>query len=613
MTGFFGGTRTGDSLDTMRRTVDGEPWFESELFEDRSLGLGVVHHGDRDPGGHATWEDGHRAGVLYGAVANLQRLPFDTAGLFERVLDDPSKTLSRLEGPFALACYDAGADRFVLATDKIGSRSIYYTTRNGFSFGSQLKAVLAGYDDPRIDGQAVSDMLMMGSVWGERTLVDGVRALPPKTLLEYDDGEVRTRRYWSLSFEEAEPGDQYMFELASRYRSAVRDMASTLQGDVGLWLSGGLDSRTMAAELARARDDVAEFDLGTYTYDANPKGPNPELGARVANALGLPNKPVPLGPDRALDYIQSAVDATDGMCRWSSFINLSSVYNVPDSLDVMLEAAGQGEFLGEHVTRYQLRRPSAVEGIYAGQATTPAEEVSDLMSVGVDPLESFKETVRRSDETTKRGKILDAHFSHHYSRFVYSSNPLARAQVGTRVPFANGDFLSHVAKLPTTYRMGTVPFTNGSIPYGASKPKLKLVRAIHDGLAEIPYERTRLPPKYPYPAHVAGFVLGNGYDMLRSDSGHGGTSMTGTWYRDNRALRTYVDDLLEDACDRPFFDGDRIRDVQQEHLRGEADHIAKISPITTLEIWFQMQLDGGATLADPTPSTRGGRRVLPQD
>lgn len=65
-------------------------------------------------------------------------------------------------------------------------------------------------------------------------------------------------------------------------------MATTIEGTAGLWLSGGLDSRAMAAELARCiaagRPELPES-LNGYTYDLNPKGGgNPEIATRLASA-----------------------------------------------------------------------------------------------------------------------------------------------------------------------------------------------------------------------------------------------------------------------------------------------------------------------------------------
>lgn len=572
------------------------------MVRDRTLrgddgGLGFVHHGDRDPSGHASWQDGDRAGAIYGVVSSQNERGLDTGEVIEAVLERPREVLPNLDGPFVIACYDGAAERVVLATDKIGARPCYYATPDdgGLLFGSEVKAPLSRIDDPTVDVAAVSDVVMLGHVWGEKTLVEDVRALPPSTVLEYEGGEVERTRYWTPDFEAAEPGDGYVFELASRYRDAVTDMAGTIDGETGLWLSGGLDSRTMATELKRATETNGGIDsIQTYTYDSNPPaGGNPALAGRIADTLDIANEEITLDGERFAEVIDAAIDATGGMVRWNTFVNLSAVYNLDGNAPgVVLEAAGQGELLGEHITRHQFTEcEDAAEGLYHRQHAIPEDTLDDLIEADVDPRAPFERSARESDQRTMRRTMLDAHFQNHYARFVFASNPLARRKVGTRTPFANGAFLDHVAGLPMTYRMGTYPTTDGGVPYGASKSKLRLSRALNADLAKIPYERTRLPPAYPYPAHVAGFTLNTGVRLLLDQMTHGGQSLGDAWYRSDPDLREHVDDLLRGACEREFFNAAKIRELRREHLSDEEDNIMTIAPISTVEAWLQNHVD----------------------
>nr|WP_233264987.1 asparagine synthase-related protein [Halomarina oriensis] len=571
-----------------------ESWYGEERAETGAHALELVHHGERDPAGHTVVDDGGVVGFVYGVVSNHPE-GWAVADLFERVLDDPVATLEAVDGPFALACADRETDRLVVATDKIGARPLYYTTGDGLAFGSEVKTVLSSVDDPTLDEQAVCDVMSVGHVWGQKTLVEEVRALPPATALVYENGEATTERYWNPSFEPAESGDAYMFDLANRYREAVTDMADSIDGDVGLWLSGGLDSRPMAAELTRTAGTEAGVDgVRTYSYDANPPtGGNPALAERVAATLGLDNEPVELGGETFAEVVEECIDVTDGMLRWNSFVNMSTTFSLPDDHPgVVLEAAAQGELLGEHLLRYHVAdAESAARGHYERQEAVDPETVASLLTIDVDPMASFRESERASEEATMLERAMDIHFRNHYTRFVFSSNPLARRKVGTRTPFANGAFLEHVARLPTDYRTGSFPFTDGAIPYGASKPKLKLTRLLDQDLASIPYEQTRLPPTYPYPAHIAGFVAATGYNRVVGGMTYGGLSLADEWYRTNPQLRAYVDGLVDDACERDLFDADHLRALRDEHLAGEGNHIFVLAPVTTLEAWIQRYLD----------------------
>ncbi|WP_049901206.1 asparagine synthase-related protein [Halococcus agarilyticus] len=591
MTGIFGGSVTETALQDLGEALHDEPWYGHERLGTDGHRLGLRHHGDRDPGGHLTYEAGARAAVVHGAITNREALGLTTDELFESFLDSPTELLSRLDGPFVIAGVDADADRVVVATDRLGARPCYYHADEGLAFTSSLGALLTRVDDPTLDEGAVADMLLMGYVWGEKTLVEEVTALPPATVLDYSEGTLSTERYWSPSFD-ALPDDGYLPGLVEQYRSIIDDAAGTMDGSVGLWLSGGLDSRTMAAELDRHASGFD--DLAAYTYDANPRGGgNPELAGEVAAHLDVDLDTVELTPDLFLDRLGEAVDLTDGMLRWSSFINLLSTYSLPDDhADVLLEGAGQGELMGHHLRRYHFTgTDSPIESMYWSEAMVDRDTVATLLATDAEPLQSFVDTAEASDASHK-GTILDAHFANYYSRMTFASNAIPRSQAGTRVPFADREFLEYVARLPLKHRMRTVPLTRGTIPYGVTRTKLALTRALDSDLAAIRYERTGVAPKRPFPVHVAGFLTTTAAARLGRRTTYGGRSVPDMWYRNQPAVREFFDDLLDSACERSVFDGEAIRRLRREHLADEANHmITSLAAITTLELWLQRNVD----------------------
>jgi asparagine synthase (glutamine-hydrolysing) len=589
VTGILGGTVTGAPFRAMREAMQYESWYATERFENGNCGLGLVHHGETDSLGSAAWEGSERAGVVHGALVGREHT--DTGDFIERVLDAPRETLRDVDGPFVVACVDFGENRFVLATDKLGTRPCYYTLDDGLAFGSSMAALCSRLDDPQVNQQGVSDLLLMGGMWGEKTLIEGVRALAPASILDYRDGEVTIDRYWKPDFEAA-PTDGYIEDMIDVYRDAMADAATTMDGDVGIWLSGGLDSRTLAAELANNR--VAFDSLTAYTYDANPRGgSNPELAADIAARLDMGIEDIELTPDRFVSVVDDAIDRTDGMVGWATLLPLSATYNLPeDTADVMLEGAGQGGLMGHHLRRRHLDGDSAVDSMYQSEAGVSRDTVRSLMTTDTDPLDSFRAAVARSDETQQKHVILDAHFANHYGRREYASTRLAQTKTGVRAPIVHGALIQHAARLPTAYRMGTIPLTGGYVPHGVTKPKLALTRAAGSGMASVRYERTGVAPKYSYPIHVAGFVATTSLGRLRSATTYGGQRLPDVWYREHDDLRDHLDDLLAGACDRPFLDGSEIRQLRREHLAGEANHMSGVlSSVTTLESWLRQRVD----------------------
>jgi asparagine synthase (glutamine-hydrolysing) len=438
-------------------------------------------------------------------------------------------------------------------------------------------------------------MLLMGHLWGDHTLVEEVAAVRPATVLEVVDGERSSERYWKPDFTEEEPGPAYISELVRRYRQAAGRAAGTLPSEAGIWLSGGLDSRTTASALLE-HAGTGEFDtLRAYTYNANPPtSDNTRIAGDIAQRLGIELKQIPLTAESVDANFDRIVEATDGMVRWVSTLNLSATYATDRVSPVMMEGM-QGALVGDHLLRHHLDGShTPVEAQYDSEAGNSAAAVRRVLASDVDPFATFKEEVEYSDERGSREQVLDIHFQNYYSRHAMSSNRLMRDRGGSRVPHSDGDYVEWCAKLPLKYRKGTttLPVGNqGRIPLGTSPVKLKLSQRLSPDLADITYERTKMKPKYPYPAHVGGFFANVIFNRLRSKPTYGNGQLADFWIRDRTTdLHDRIAGLVADARSRDIFDGDGVQAVFDEHMDG-ANNAPMLSQITTLEHWIQNHLD----------------------
>ncbi|WP_458210564.1 asparagine synthase-related protein [Haladaptatus sp. NG-SE-30] len=580
MPGLTGGTVDSRSLDAMAESMQHEDWYQQETLVGRRYGLTSINHGEKDPAGHTVWRGRRRMGMLHGVISNKANLGMDMGEIVRAVLDRPATVLPKLDGPFVLACADQTGS-FVVATDKLASRPCYYTIANGFFFGTELKALLTQLDDPQLDRQAVSDVLLMGYVIGQKTLLTDVHSLAPGTYVKYANGTVSRKRYWSPSFGLASESD-YVEQAVDRYRDALANAVDSVSGQVGLWLSSGLDSRTMAAVL---NDEVDSFNA--YTY-ASHWGNDCEGAANVADALDIDHQICEYTASGCLDAIKKGVDLMDGMNQWSFYVNLPAALNdIPAHIDVLLEASGQGEFFGDVMNLHYLRKKTPVEAVYELKRMVSADDVKALITEDITPKASFRRVLETSPYDNPEYKTLDANW-----RIIanghFRGNKLYRSQTGTRVPFVDGAFLDHIAKMPlNAYRQRTLPFTNGKAPYSVAPLKLQVMREVGGDVNHIPYDRTGLPPTYSLPLQAAGFVVTH----LKNRFTKSRDTMQGEWYRQHPEMKKFINDLLEAACDRRLFDADAIRDIQQAHLSGKTDNMQIISALTTIELWRQTHLD----------------------
>jgi asparagine synthase (glutamine-hydrolysing) len=173
--------------------------------------------------------------------------------------------LQELQGAFALVVMDHQAQKTLLAVDRMGIEALAFAaTPRGIVFGSSCAAVAAC---PVVSGslrsQALFDFLLLHMIPSPETAYEGVRKLEPGTCVTFADGRATTRRYWQPSFVEGPGGDVRELEAAlhDSLRTAVG--ACRPDGATGAFLSGGLDSSTVAGVLGAVSQNPARtFSIG---------------------------------------------------------------------------------------------------------------------------------------------------------------------------------------------------------------------------------------------------------------------------------------------------------------------------------------------------------------
>lgn len=166
--------------------------------------------------------------------------------------------LNHLNGQFAIAIWDAKAQSLFLARDRVGVRPLFYTQRDrALIFGSEIKAILA---EPtmraEIDPVALDEVFTYWSPQANRTIFKGIKSLPPGHYLIARQGQITIAPYWQLRFPEDEAPVQPhltgkdILPYVEQFRDLLVDAVKIrLRADVpvGAYLSGGLDSSTIAA------------------------------------------------------------------------------------------------------------------------------------------------------------------------------------------------------------------------------------------------------------------------------------------------------------------------------------------------------------------------------
>src|SRR3984893_12787300 len=186
--------------------------------------------------------------------------------------------LTKFDGMFALAIWDARRRRLLLARDRLGIKPLfYYHDREHVVFASELKALLADRSVPsELSEVALADFLHLMSIPDPEGIFRGVRKLLPGHYLLVEDGRIREEAYWEVPMvEEAREVDlpAACLEFEGTFRRAV---TSHLLADVpvGAFLSGGVDSGAVVAmgsrESAKPMMTFASTFRGLSAVDESP-------------------------------------------------------------------------------------------------------------------------------------------------------------------------------------------------------------------------------------------------------------------------------------------------------------------------------------------------------
>jgi asparagine synthase (glutamine-hydrolysing) len=235
-------------------------------------------------------EDGSVALTWNGEIYNFRELRlelesaghrFRTAGdtevILRAYLEWGEQCIERLDGMFAVALWDAGRGRLLLARDRVGKKPLFYAIADGrLTFGSEIKALLAAPwvpADPDLD--RLPEYLTFGYVPNPASFYRSIAQVPPAGTVVFDQEGLRpSRRYWDpmTSASGPTPGEPRE-TLAPLLREATR---RRLVADVplGAFLSGGIDSSIVVGLMSQLSDEpVLTFSAGfpdDPTYDERP-------------------------------------------------------------------------------------------------------------------------------------------------------------------------------------------------------------------------------------------------------------------------------------------------------------------------------------------------------
>ncbi len=205
--------------------------------------------------------------------------------------------LEHVNGMYAFSLWDSRRKKLIIARDRFGEKPLYYGVFDGkLIWASEPKAILAHPAvTPELDLNALRHYVSFDYVPAPMSIYKGIHKLPAAHVLTVENGEVKTRRYWDISWTNSPPyeggvaaalggrggsldangeataktqrgNEASLTKKADELKNLLSDaVRMRLVSDVplGILLSGGIDSSTVAAfAVQHATERVKTFSIG---------------------------------------------------------------------------------------------------------------------------------------------------------------------------------------------------------------------------------------------------------------------------------------------------------------------------------------------------------------
>jgi len=586
-------------LSRMLKTLSNEHFYEKGTWIDESSGVYVgwsARKNSRPTGMPFHNEQGNVSlvfsGEEYPAPGTLNDLKsrghsFDAHGFsyLVHLFEEDREFLRCLNGVFHGLLVDRRNGTALLFNDRIGMhRLVYHESREAFYFAAEAKAILGVRPElRRIDARSLGEFVACGCVLEDRTLFEGISALPPASAWSFRGGSVHNKK---LYFQPREWEDQTSLGPESYYQELrnvfSRNLPRYFNGSekVGIALTGGLDTRAIMAW-----HKASPNSLPCYTFGGTYSESQDVIVARqVAETCHQPHDVIKVGGaflSRFAHYAERSIYVTDGLVDLTRSPDLYVSEKAREIAPVKVVGTFGSEIL-RHMAMFKPGLPAV--GVFCPEFLGHVERAANTYS-----------ELRRGNPVTFA--VFRQFPWYHQGVFA-----LERNQLSVRSPYLDNDFVQTVYRAPkltaesTDVRLrlikdgnsvlgnlrsdlgvgGTLDLLSANVLRGYLKFTFKAEYAYDYGMPQWLVKIDHMLS----PLHLERLFLGR-HKFLHFR----------VWYRD--LLSGYVQDTLMNpkALSRSYVERKGLEATVRGHLTGNQNYTSEIHKLLTLELVHRVFLD----------------------
>ena len=478
-----------------------------------------------------------------------------------------------------------------LFNDRYGMHRLYYhESKDGFYFAAEAKAILAVCPElRRLDTQGLGEYISLGCVLENRTLFEGVHALPPGSAWRFCKGSIENKGSY---FDPKEWEEQSPLEPEAYYQELrevfSRNLPRYFNGGrpMGMSLTGGLDTRMIMAWWKAAADSLPCYTFGGPYRDCQ----DVTIARRVAKICRQPYEVIRVGDEflsRFADYAERTVYLSDGCAAVSRAADLYANEIAAQIAPVRMT----GNYGSEILRRLRMFKPAASLPEFFNPELLPS-------------IEAAKETYAR----WVTGHAVTFTAFRQAPWYQYGLLALEQTQLTMRSPYLDNDLVRIAFRAPNGAMVKSDLFED-------SRECSRLIEDGNKELQEVPTDRALggRPGRWSQPIERGfqefTFRAEYAYDygmpqwLARIDHSlaplHLERLFLGrhkfchyrVWYRDK--LADYLRDILLDSRSlaRPYLNRKAVEATVQGHTREGRNYTSGIHQLLTLELVHRLFVD----------------------
>ncbi|WP_421862667.1 asparagine synthetase B family protein [Motiliproteus sp.] len=211
-------------------------------------------------------------------------------------------------GHFALVVVWPQQSRCLILADRFATQRLYYSAEGAsLVVSDRLEAVRQQRPNSTISQQALVNYLFFHMIPSPETVYTGIHCLEPAQRIDWLAGELRRDHHWAPRFDQTVDVDEQ--QQANNLLGTMRELMPEYSGREasGCFLSGGLDSSSVAGLVSEQRPHADVFSIGFPIEQYNEL----EYARTAVDHFGLTGHEYEMSPQDVVDALPQVIASMD--------------------------------------------------------------------------------------------------------------------------------------------------------------------------------------------------------------------------------------------------------------------------------------------------------------